>query len=280
MIRNNPLWPVATDKIMKKILFLLGTILISSCSIDVDYHMPAARFSTPETTGGTIDGLKIKGDAQLNIGSSNKITLGEVYSIVVFNLDPTVSTGTSIDRSFALGAKASLSLLQKLDIYYRAVHDSPDLLGLKFQLFGASEAESKEGFKMAIAAGYGASDKSEGTLSVSNNGSSNRDYSASIKVKAWDVNFINGYRTSKSSLYYLNTFYSTYKTEGLLSSTTFANVNVRGTSRSYGGLLGFKYSTENDRAYLLLEVGATHARWEKQLDTTGLTTGGALGIKF
>lgn len=265
---------------MKKIIILLGTLLITSCSIDVDYHMPAARFSTPETTGGSLVGLKIKGDVLVNLGNSNKITLGEVYSIVVFNIDPTVSTGASINRSFALGAKANLSLLEKLDVYYRAVHDSPDLVGLKFQIFGASETEAKEGFKMAIASGYGASDKSEGTLAVSNNGSTKRDYAASIKVVAWDLNFINGYRTSKSSLYYLNTFYSTYKTEGQLSSSSFATENVRGTSRSYGGLLGFKYSTENDRAYLLIELGATHARWEKQLDTTGLTTGAAIGLRF
>ena len=265
---------------MNKILLLLGTILITSCSIDVDYHMPAARFSTPETTGGSLVGLKIKGDAQVNFGTSNKITLGEVYSIVVFNLDPTVSTGTSIDRSYAFGAKAALSLLEKLDIYYRAVHDSPDLVGLKFQVFGASEAEAKEGFKMALAAGHGASDKSEGTLAVSNNGSSKRDYSASIKVKAWDVALINGYRTSKSSLYYLNTFYSAYKTHGKLTSVSFGTENVKGTSRSYGGLLGFKFSTENERAYFLLELGATHARWEKQLDTTGFTSGAGIGLKF
>lgn len=242
--------------------------------------MPAARFSTPETTGGTLVDLKLKGNAQLTVGTSQKVTLGEVYSIVVFNIDPTVSTQASIDRSFAFGANANLSLIERMDIYYRAVHDSPDMLGLKFQFIGAPEAKSEEGIKMAVAMGYGASEKSEGNLTVSNNGASARDYSASIEVDAWDLNLISGYRTSKRSLYYLNTFYSTYKTEGKLTSTTFGVENVRGTSRSYGALFGMKYSTSNDRAYFLLELGATHARWEKKIDTTGLTSGLGIGLKF
>ncbi|MFT6068974.1 MAG: hypothetical protein ACJAT2_002219 [Bacteriovoracaceae bacterium] len=267
-------------KMTKNIILIIGTILISSCSIDVDYHMPAARFSTPETTGGSFVDLKIKGEAQINVGSSNKITLGEVYSIVVFNIDPTVSTQASLDRSFSFGGLAHLSLVERLDLYYRAVHDSPDLIGLKFQFIGAPEAKSEEGLKMALAMGFGSSDQSEGTLNVSNNGSNPRSYSASIEVEAYDLNLITGYRTSKSSLYYLNTYYAAYKSEGKLSSTTFGTENVRGTSRSYGGLFGFKYSTKNDRAYLLLEVGATHARWEKQLDNTSFTSGAAFGVRF
>lgn len=242
--------------------------------------MPAARFATPETTGGSFVDLKLKGNAQLTVGTSQKITLGEVYSIVVFDLDPTVSTQASIDRSFAFGANAHLSLIERIDLYYRAVHDSPDMLGLKFQFVGAPEAKSEEGLKMALAMGYGASEKSEGTLTVSNNGASSRDYTASIEVDAWDINLITGYRTAKSSLFYLNTFYSTYKSEGKLTSVSFGTENVRGTSRSYGGLLGMKYSTKNDRAYFLLELGATHARWEKSIDTTGLTSGLGIGLKF
>ncbi|MBK25587.1 MAG: hypothetical protein CME70_16440 [Halobacteriovorax sp.] len=265
---------------MKKILILLGTIFITSCSIDVDYHMPAARFATPETSGGSFVDMKLKGNAQLTVGTSQKITLGEVYSIAVFNIDPSVNTNASIDRSFAFGANAHLSLIERMDLYYRAVHDSPDMLGLKFQFIGDPEAASTEGVKMAIAAGYGSSDKSEGTLTVSNNGASQRDYSASIEVDAWDLNLISGYRTSKTALFYLNTFYSTYKTEGKLTSISFGTENVKGTSRSYGALFGMKYSTANERAYFLLELGATHARWEKQLDTTGFTSGLGLGIKF
>ena len=133
---------------------------------------------------------------------------------------------------------------------------------------------------MAIAAGYGSSDKSEGTLSVSNNGATERQYSATIAIDAWDVNLISGYRTSKSSLYYLNTYYSTYKSEGKLISELYPSQNARGTSRSYGALLGMRYTFPVELLFIQGEVGATHARWEKNLDTTSFTTGVSGGVQF
>jgi hypothetical protein len=265
---------------MKRILPLIATLLFSACSIDVDYHMPAARFSIPETTGGTLKDLKVKGKAQINTGSSHKITLGEVYSFLVFNISPNVSTGASLDKTWAFGAKADLSLLESLDIFYRAVYDSPDLVGLKLQLIGKPATAKEEGFKLAISGAWGSSEKDEGTLTLNGNGNPDRTYNATIDIDVWDVSLLAGYRFNKSGLFYLNGFYSYYDTDGELTSNTFSPEKVGGASRSYGGLLGLHLTTANGAAFFNIEAGATHARWEDQLDTTSFTSGGSLGFYF
>lgn len=242
--------------------------------------MPAARFSIPETTGGTLKDLKVKGKAQLNAGSSHKITLGEVYSFLVFNFSPTVNTGESLDRTWAFGAKADLSLLERLDVFYRAVYDSPDLVGLKFQFIGEPSSKKSEGFKMALSSAWGASEKDEGTLTLNGNGNPDRQYNATIEVTVWDLSLNTGYRYSDRGLVYLNTFYAYYETEGELTSNTFSPEKVAGTSRSYGALLGLHLNTANQRAFFNIEAGATHARWEKSLDTTSFTSGATIGFNF
>ena len=103
--------------------------------------MPAARFATPETSGASLIEGEVRAEIQNSIGTSHKITLGEVYSLTVFKIDPTVTTGAKIERSFALGANAQFGLFKRLDVYYRLVHDSPDIAGLKFQFWGAPRSE-------------------------------------------------------------------------------------------------------------------------------------------
>ena len=133
---------------------------------------------------------------------------------------------------------------------------------------------------MAITSAWGGSDKSEGTLNVDQNGSNPRTYNANIKVTVWDVSLITGYRFHKQGLVYLTGFYGYYDTEGELTSNSFATEKVRGKSRSYGGLLGLSFTTDNERAFVGLEAGVTEAKWESHLDTMNMSGGLNMGFTF
>ncbi len=261
--------------------FLILTLTsFTSCTvIDVDYHMPMMKFDTSETTGNHIlEKSKVTGIVRAGTGSSHKITLAEVVDPIIFN--ESVNENSTIDARAHISASAALGIIPKLDISYNMAVDSPSNFGVKFQFLGATESEAKKGWSGSLVGKVGGGEKDEGNVTSANSsGTQLRNYNAVLDFTTYEGNLIFGHRFNESIIAYLNSFYTYYEVEGSLTSSSFTDVNINGTSRQYGALLGLKH-TSSTGFFLMLEAGVVRARWEKQNDDTNGGYGVSLGINF
>lgn len=270
-------WPVAMVRMMKNFYLSLMLALLSSCAaLDVDYHMPLNRFETPETAGKSLGGM-----VAANIGSTQKITLTEVYDDSIFGTGPHVDDGPKMERSASVGTGAALGMLENLDLFYRGLHDSPDQFGFKFQMLGEGREKLSVGNKMAFTAAYGASDKDDGSVRVSSdlNGGT-RDYNSNLKITSWDFSLLYGYRLKDWALAYTNIFWTQYKVEAQLTSNVHPDVSVTGIAKTKGALVGLKLDGSKNGFFILAEVGAVNGNWNGDINTTSLSTGLSSGFNW
>ncbi len=250
-------------------------IVLSSCSVDVDYHVPITRFESPETNGKFLSG-----NASASFGLSQKVQLAEVSEDIIFNFaGPSVDNDSQWDNSAAFGAQLGLGILDRMDLVFRGNHDSPDTFGLKFQIFGSSRLEKKNGFKMSYVATYGTSENSDGTLVINSN-----NYSTNLAIDVIDQELIFGHRYNEELIFYLNTFYSYYDVEAKLSSTSVTDQNIKGKTRSFGALFGIEYNAPTSGAasiFLKGETGFARSEWESTSHlSTSPVLGAAMGIHW
>lgn len=277
---KNHLWQVDTDK-MKNLTLIFTLLSFTSCSIvDIDYHMPMTKFDTSETIGSELLGSDVdyRFQVQSGIGATHKVTLAEVIDPIIFN--ERINEDSSIDNSAHLNASAALAIIPRLDITYRKGIDSPDMFGIKFQFLGQGEVQRKEGWSGSVTAKIGGGEKDEGSIIARNSTSSDtRSYAANIDFKNYESSLIFGYRVNKSSIFYLNNFYTYYDVTSNLTSSTYAPVEVNGISRQYGSLLGAKFISEND-VFLILEGGLVKATWENTNEEVSGSYGLSLGVSL
>jgi len=266
-------WPVVTVNHFTFIVFLL---LTSCAKVDVDYHMPLNRYETPEVRGERWNGY-----ASLNGSSTQKVTLTEVYDDTVFNTGPSVDNEPKMEKAFALGLRAGLNLFENFDIFYRAVHDSPDQFGMKYQMMGEGNQKKTVGHKMASSFAFGTTDRSDGDLTLQSDVSSTtRTYNSNLKISTWDFSWLYGYRTHDWLLLYSNVFWTQYKVESTLTSNVHPEVSVTGIAKTKGLLLGARFNGSKSHGFFTLEGGVVNTNWNGDINTTTYTLGSDIGFTF
>ena len=202
------------------------------------YIVPANRFMTPESQGGTFQSqfeFQQTPGNQLTANVSN----GTVKDGVTTNLIP---------RS---GFLISTSFLDSLDLFWSHTTAANSLLGVKYQFLGTSRSSKGVGHKMAISAAAGGNEhKIEGSTRVD------------FELKGQEYQLLYGYRFSEMILTYLNYSYGRYNFHGdIISSDPVLN--------------GLKpaYETQTQTVYsgLELTLGRVYGKAEygyQQLKTT------------
>ncbi|TNE96725.1 MAG: hypothetical protein EP326_12735 [Deltaproteobacteria bacterium] len=266
-------WPVVTAKFFH---FILLVIVASCAKIDVDYHMPINRYETPE-----VRGERWKGYASVNGSSTQKLTLTEVFDDTVFNTGPSVDDEPKMEKSFALGLRAGINLFENFDVFYRSVYDSPDQIGMKYQMMGEGSEKKSEGHKMAVTFAFGSTDRSDGDLQLrSDTSNQTRTYNSNLKISSWDFAWLYGYRKYEWLLLYSNVFWTQYKVESHLTSNVHPDVGVTGIAKTKGLLLGARFNGTKSRAFFTLEGGLVNTNWNGDINTSTYTIGGDLGFVF
>jgi hypothetical protein len=266
-------WPVVTVNH----LFLLLLFLISSCAkVDVDYHMPLNRYETPEVRGERWDGY-----LSLNGSSTQKVTLTEVYDDTIFKTGPSVDNEPKMEKSFALGLRAGVNLFENFDVFYRGVFDSPDQVGMKYQMMGEPNNKLTVGHKMAVSFAFGSTDRSDGDLTLQSDVSSQtRSYNSNLKISSWDFAWLYGYRTYDWLLLYSNVFWTQYKVESSLTSNVHPDVDVTGIAKTKGLLLGARFNGRKSHGFFTLEGGVVNTNWNGDINTSTYTLGADIGFIF
>ena len=144
------------------------------------------------------------------------------------------------------------------------------ILGLKIQLLGGSKLIKDEGLKFSLSAKYGQFEsKNQGYNIVEKTFDSLFNTGVNVAntetaTKLFDISANTGYRYSPNHLTYINTFMSNEDFTGRLWSDREAIYrSVKTTSKSFGILLGYQYSTDSDIFYIV-EAGAAKTSWSNR----------------
>lgn len=240
---------------MKYLFSFFSLFVLCSCALDVDYHMPANRFDTPE-----VSGVLFGGDVSLSYAAGHKVTLGEVYEDIIFHSGVHASAGQYIEKADTINFKADLGFLPRLDFFYRANYDSTDIVGAKIQIVGSGRATKQNGFKLATTFGLGSENLDDDEMTIANdqNGTSKK-ITTSLKTRAYDVSLIAGHRFNSWLIVYLNNYYTFYRINGELSASDGTDYSSKGNSKNFGSLLGFRLG---EGLYLSAETGYSKGRYE------------------
>jgi len=241
--------------------------LLASCSTTVDFKTPGNRFHGPEVTGDTLNRR-----VQLGYGKAHKYETASLYGDTIFGSGATKNTDGKIQASEGFTLDAQLGVIEKLDAYYRATHDSAAVFGLKYQPLGTHD---QEGHKIAIMAGLGQGSEDKDAHKVKSD-STERLYKARLDIDAWEVELIYGYRYNKNVLVYGNLNYANYDTDTELKSDSFDDENINVTAKTQGFLLGVDLINDKRKAGVILEAGVVKAEWNGAYGDTNIP----LGVNF
>lgn len=253
---------------------IIALLFLFGCAMSkVNYRMPASRFNTPEVTGGSLFSLDLKGRANANYGSSNRVS----SSSVIGELIGADSAEVIIEDSSQLGLRLDLSLLDRMDMYWNYTFDSPTTGGLKWQFLGKTEEQFTSGWKSSIAAGLGSSTTGKKLLPIEDV-STTTFVVGSIDTQVYDFNWHIGYRFPERLLLYLNIDYTLYKNDLAYkqgSSTTETETNFN--SNNWGAILGLEYYFKSKTSFLLVELGWSEGEVKNYSATNNIVT---LGLNF
>lgn len=240
---------------MKLIQLLFIVAITSSCALDIDYHMPINRFDTPEVSGEFLGGK-----VEVNLATTHKVTLGEIWGDSVFGTGSHVDKDQYLTTTVSANLAGDLGVVSWLDFFYRANYDSTDIFGVKAQVYGEGRSAKKVGWKIAITAGMGSEVLDEDGIDVeSDDGSETAQIESKLNTKAYDSSVILGYRVRPDVIFYLNNYYTHYQVYGHVVSSDGARIDAKGLSRNYGSLLGLR---QGEDGYFVIEGGYSQGTFE------------------
>ena len=252
---------------MKNLIYLLPLLILTSCASKIDYHMPVTRFDTPEVSGEFLSG-----SIEWNMATSKKVTLGSIWTdafiVVTSSTDDSKYLETS--KNFT-NFTFELGLLPTVDFYTDTHWDSPAISGIKIQIFGTSKKESTEGIKLALKAGFGATELEQTSTYTGWDGTSSSIKSI-MDLKSYEAALIFGYRKSKELIGYLTGYYHHFKVEADLLKDNTTEISASGISRNYGLLAGVRIGHKSHASF---EGGVVKSSYESIS-----TTSGVVGLEF
>jgi hypothetical protein len=260
-----------------KVLSLL--LVLVSCSLSkVDYKMPSTRFQTPEVTGGSLFQMEIKGRANVNYASSNRVTTASHLQDAI---GPTDTNNLTVESAGQLGVKLDISVLDRLDLFWNLTIGSPAVGGFRWQWLGETEDKHARGWKGSITAGWGKSSSDPKIFPITT-ASLDEDYLIKNDMWVYDVSIQFGYRFNERFILYANGFFNAYNSDILMvpiddEDNTEEDTELNLKSDNFGGILGVQYYFKNKVSFVNLEVGGSKATLSVD-DVTNSDL--ALGVNF
>lgn len=257
---------------MRKIIVLGCLCLISSCSTTIDYQGSTNLYTTPEVAGET---MGITG--QLEFGNSTKFALATLEQAAIFSSQINVNANSGMSKDNVLSAQAALGLGEKFEVYYRALADSPDLIGGKFQIIGDGSIKKTDQFKLLVFGGYGPGMEDDEKFTATNGSGGTREYDSKLDVSMTEIGLSLGQRFKKNFIAYLTPFYREFKAEATLTSSSYPTVLINKRSIIRGCNLGIRFETDT-KFFINLEGGYAHSQYSSTVRRDDYSLGGAAGI--
>ncbi len=172
---------------------LLTLLLQVGCA--TKYIIPGNRFITPESQGGVF-----RGQFEIQKASANQLSAVADES--------GVDNGVEIDVVDRTGFLASTSFLEPVDVIWSHTGGGNSLLGIKYQIMGASRSAKGTGEKFAITAAFGGNEHEvEGENGIE------------FELTAKEYTALYGYRFSEMLLSYPSMSYAKYSFSGEINSS-------------------------------------------------------------
>ena len=253
------------------LLIALTALTLSSCAQVVRTHVPAPIFMTGEAQGELLKGGfqliqqgGTEGRLELEADSVQKeLSLHNNVSPLTYGLD--------------------LGLFSRLDAYFRSTsHESPGILGGKFQILGAPKNQASAGnHALAITMGAGsASDnrKSDDILDDDDD----YDFEADSSQSIFETSLIYSVRTSSSVVFYSSLRFIKNDLDVEITKSSDPDLegqkaDIESNSKvfSLGGVFSSSGSTE-----LSVEASLQQTNWSKNDATTFAFVNAALGWRW
>lgn len=256
---------------MKKIL-LLSVLLAASCSTTVEFEGSTNFFNPPEVAGETA-GIS----AQIEFGNSTKFVLAELEQAAIFSSQINARTDQGMTKDNVITAQASLGLGEQFEVYYRALADSSDPIGFKYQFWGTGQNKKEEGFKAMLFAGFGPEKEDKEKLTASNGSGTTRDYDSLIELSMYEIGISLGHRFNPKFLAYILPYYREFDSHTVLSSTTYPTIEFDKKAIVRGANLGFKLDPV-ERLFVIIETGYAHSQYSSSHQRDDYSLGGSVGI--
>ena len=244
------------------------TFSLVSCATQVaKVHTPAAMFMSAEASGKSFDGRFL---ITAQSGTEGRLTLMADEIENAMELSNTVTP---------LGLGLDLGLFEIVDIYARASsHESPAVLGLKFQLMGDPRSKANKGnHSIAVAFGTGSSYSSEEDFELAEL-NEDVDLKDGTHQAIYEAALLYSFRNAKETVLYSNLRIAKHSLQMEIDDQDHPAIdgkelNYQSTTITLSGGITRYFS----KAFASLEISAQHSKWTNNDPTTFGLIGGALG---
>jgi hypothetical protein len=198
--------------------FIRLTILLLLTSCATKYILPGNRFLSPETQGNVFESQFEFQQARATQASLNATNIHQELDYF------------DVTKSSYL---FSSSLLDSLDFFWSHTGSANSLLGLKYQLLGASRVAKGSGHKLAVSLAFGG-----------NEHEIEEAEKVHFYLRGQDYSLIYGYRFNEYLLFYSSAAYSSYQFDAeIMASDPSLNGQKPSFSTSMlGGFIGTELS--------------------------------------
>ena len=255
---------------MKNLIKILPLVLITSCASSIRINTPSAKFLSPEASGKLLSG-----SAQLVYNQNQQALLDLSNDSLDNDLKHTNDTSITAD--------AHIGLIEQLDLFVQGGSHSPDLFGVKWQVYGASRRDAKEGdISASIALAYGMQGQSETDQGEDILGTNTDDIEAEVIHRKHEATFILGKRLRDNIVGYANLRHSIEDMEVHLSSSSSTALDgkvarLKSQSTSVGlGLIIYRDSG----VYLDLQTSYLVTDFDNSEQTSTLFSGFSIGTAW
>lgn len=256
---------------MRNISILLA-LLATACSTTVEYQGSTNFYNAPEVIGRT-GGVS----AQVEYGNSTKFVLAELEQAAIFSSQINARTDQGMSKDNVFTGQAAIGLGEKFEAYYRALADSTDPVGFKFQFYGSSFDKKEEGFKALLFAGYGPESEDKEKMTASNGSGGSRDYDSEINLSLFEAGVSFGYRFNEQFIAYILPYYREFKSHSVLTSSSYPRIEFDKLSLIRGVNVGVKIDAV-EKVYVMFESGYAHSQYSSNSRRDDYSLGGAFGI--
>ena len=239
--------PKNSLRLLKLLPPFLCILLFSACSINI--KKPTTRFITPEVSGELWKG---KFGAFIN-GAAN-------IQVVDNKFADSPGTDPELSESFDFGLELGLGLSSNVDLYYSSYFSGPGIGGVKVQLLGDNQQNSKAGnFSLTPFAGWMWGGFGSETVSGDETAKS------SVRLSGTEAGMSFGYRAKELVLVYSTLIYAR-----MLCDTTL-DQEENGVTRKgvvdIGGAGEFKTVAAGvvvgKKVFFQIELALTEASWKR-----------------
>jgi hypothetical protein len=205
--------------------------------------------------------------------------LATLENKAIFSSQINVSTESGMVKDNNFNSQVGMGIAESFELYWRPMGDSPNPIGLKWQIFGSPSIKKEVGVKILVFGGQALeSGEDNDSITATNGQGVSKTYNSNLKVSMREFGASIGYRLNPNLLFYLTPFYRQYKAKADLTSPTYPTVNINKNAIVRGAAVGSTLTI--NIMFITAEAGYAHSQYSSIDQRDDYTLGGSFGFNF